>query len=210
MIDPLTINPLSLPYVALESCHQLPESPCIYFAIDSKGVVQYIGRSINPKQRWTQHHRYKRLATLNGVRIAYLSVDADLMADVERALIVWFNPPLNNLGAQCKPDTLANDGSGIKVHRRITQTIDIPDLSEKVRQAQEESGLSVSEVCRRIRISRTYWYKLVNDELSEGLAEPTLRKIEEVLGVDFGVSFNDRDSASALAELRTLTPGGTP
>ena len=50
MLDPLTISPPSLPSFALESCHQLPETPCIYFAIDSQGTVQYIGRSINPKQ----------------------------------------------------------------------------------------------------------------------------------------------------------------
>lgn len=77
----------------------------------------------------------------------------------------------------------------VLIHRRITQTIKIADLGEKVQQAQAESGLSVSEVCRRIGISRTYWYKLINDNIPEGLAEPTFRKIEEVLGVDFGVHF---------------------
>ncbi len=77
----------------------------------------------------------------------------------------------------------------VLIHRRITQTIENPNLAEKIQQAQVESGLSVSEVCRRVGISRTYWYKLVNDNIPEGLAEPTFRKIEEVLGVDFGVRF---------------------
>lgn len=78
----------------------------------------------------------------------------------------------------------------VLIHRRITQTINAPDLAEKVQQAQIASGLSVSEVCRRIGISRTYWYKLINDEISEGLAEPTLRKIEQVLGINLGVNFD--------------------
>ena len=79
----------------------------------------------------------------------------------------------------------------VLIHRRITKTIDIANLPEKIQQVQAESGLSVSEVCRRIGISRTYWYKLVNDDVPEGLAEPTLRKIEETLGVKFGVNFDD-------------------
>ncbi len=37
MLDPLTINPLTLPSVPLEFWQQLPETPCIYFAIDSQG-----------------------------------------------------------------------------------------------------------------------------------------------------------------------------
>ncbi len=77
------------------------------------------------------------------------------------------------------------------IHRRITQTVKIPDLAAKIQQAQVASGLSVSEVCRRLGISRTYWYKLVNDNIPEGLAEPTLRKIEDVLGVNFGVKFEE-------------------
>ncbi|MBN3993855.1 MAG: helix-turn-helix transcriptional regulator [Nostoc sp. NMS2] len=79
----------------------------------------------------------------------------------------------------------------VLIHRRITQTANMPGLATKIQQAQEASGLSVTEACRRIGISRTYWYKLINDDLPEGMAEPTFRKIEEVLGVDFGVSFDD-------------------
>lgn len=78
----------------------------------------------------------------------------------------------------------------VLIHRRITQTIKVLDLAEKIQHAQVESGLSVSEVCRRIGISRTYWYKLINNNIPEGLAEPTLRKIEEVLGTDLGVKFD--------------------
>ncbi len=79
----------------------------------------------------------------------------------------------------------------VLIHRRITQTTKIPDLAQRIHQAQVASNLSVSEVCRRIGISRTYWYKLINDKVPEGLTESTLRKIENVLDADFKVVFEE-------------------
>ena len=99
MIDPNAINPLLLPSVALGNRSCLPNTPCIYFAIDSLGQIQYIGRSINPCQRWNGHHRYNELSEMRGVKIAYFSVDsAELLPSIESALIQWFDPPLNVRG----------------------------------------------------------------------------------------------------------------
>lgn len=78
----------------------------------------------------------------------------------------------------------------LKVHRRITQTVDDPELANRIRQAQEASGLSVSEVCRKLELSRTYWYKIINDNVAEGLTEATLRKIEAALNIELGVKFD--------------------
>jgi len=110
MINPAEVDLSALPSVPLEDRSRLPSEPCIYFAIDAAGVVQYIGRSINPRQRWVQHHRYKDLDDLNDVRIAYLFADADLLPAIERALIAWFKPALNQTHikirqpASSKPD----------------------------------------------------------------------------------------------------------
>jgi len=95
VISPSTIDPASLPSVALDDRRSLPSKPCIYFAIDARGVVQYIGRSANPRKRWRQHHCAPALAELPEVRIAYLRLDEDLLSEVEQALIEWFSPPLN-------------------------------------------------------------------------------------------------------------------
>lgn len=95
MINPQTINPLTLPSMALNERSQLPSQPCIYFAIDSQGVVQYIGRTVNLQARWLKHHRYKQLAQSEDIRIAYLFIEPDLLPEVEIALIEWFNPQLN-------------------------------------------------------------------------------------------------------------------
>jgi DNA-binding Xre family transcriptional regulator len=94
MISLSTIDPLQLPSVALTDRKQLPQIPCIYFAIDPDNVVQYIGRSVNPRQRWQNHHRQ---AQLIGCRIAYMECDAALLDEVETALIEWFSPQLNGV-----------------------------------------------------------------------------------------------------------------
>lgn len=103
MISPESVNPLALPSVPLEQRSLLPTTSCIYFAIDSQEDIQYIGRSVNAQQRWMQHHRYAQLNLIGGVRIAYLQVDADLLTEVELALIEWFKPPLNRSRVSSRP-----------------------------------------------------------------------------------------------------------
>lgn len=90
-------NIRTLPSVALEDRSELPNTPCIYFAIDSNNVVQYIGQTANANKRWKSngHHKYEKLSQLLSVRIAYLETDIDLLNDIEKALIEYFDPPLN-------------------------------------------------------------------------------------------------------------------
>ena len=95
MINPSEVSIADLPSVALEDRKQLPTSPCIYFAIDSLGAIQYIGRAVNLGVRWYGHQRFDSLSGMGGVRISYIQLDADLLANVEAALIEWFDPPLN-------------------------------------------------------------------------------------------------------------------
>ena len=97
MINPQSVNPFALPSVPLENRKQLPEKPCIYFAIDSRGAIQYIGQSKNLRQRWSGHHRYSALDELGGVKVAWLELsDESLLYSVETALIQYFDPPLNH------------------------------------------------------------------------------------------------------------------
>jgi DNA-binding Xre family transcriptional regulator len=103
MIDPTAIDLTNLPSVALAEKATLPPVLCVYFAIDSQGVVQYIGKAVNLRQRWSSHHKYKKLSKMSEVSIAYLQVEHfELLEDMELALINWFKPPLN--GRQSKFD----------------------------------------------------------------------------------------------------------
>lgn len=93
----------TLPYVPLCKEPPLPLGAGIYFALSAEGTVVYIGRGESLRQRWRKaHHRRKELEELGGVRLAWLLVDdPTLLADVEAALIAYFEPPLN--GAPIPP-----------------------------------------------------------------------------------------------------------
>lgn len=77
----------------------------------------------------------------------------------------------------------------VKVRRIERKEIETPDLPKQIAQAQKDSGKAISEICKAVGFSRTYWYQIVNGR-EEAIAEETLRKIEEVLGVNFGVQFD--------------------
>ena len=96
MITPESIDFSVLPSLCLTRRVELPETAAIYFAIDSLDEIQYIGRSQNLRQRWASHHRQFQLQAIDSVRIAWLQCDdVSLLAEIEAALIEWFEPPLN-------------------------------------------------------------------------------------------------------------------
>ncbi len=73
---------------------------------------------------------------------------------------------------------------------RKTIDIEIPKLGEKIREARERDRRSLSEICRQIPMTTMNWYRIESEE-TKALPVETLRRIEEVLGVDFGVAFED-------------------
>ena len=79
----------------------------------------------------------------------------------------------------------------VKVRRIVKQEINIPGLGEKMKKARENSPKSVTELAKLCGISRNYWYQLEAEAVLGGVAEETLRKIESVLNVDFGVDFDN-------------------
>ena len=98
MLDPSEIDFKKLPSVSIENRRQLPESSCIYFAIDSQDKIQYIGMTVNVKKRWRHHHRFEELEQIGGIRIVYLEVsEPALLPAIELALIKYFSPFLNDL-----------------------------------------------------------------------------------------------------------------
>ena len=157
MINPSDINLSALPSVPLEDRSQLPQTPCIYFAIDSLGTVQYIGRSVNPAQRWVQHHRHDQLNEIGGVKIAYLFIDSpDLLPSIEEALIDWFAPLLN----------------ATPILRTVNAEMSVKILLKQVRELRD---LSINELARATGLSPQYLGKL---ERSEG--NPSLQVIEKL------------------------------
>lgn len=73
---------------------------------------------------------------------------------------------------------------------RKTIDIEIPGLGEKIRKIRERDSRSLTEICRQIPMTTMNWYKIEAEE-TKALPIETLRRIETVLGVDFGIEFDD-------------------
>jgi transcriptional regulator with XRE-family HTH domain len=68
--------------------------------------------------------------------------------------------------------------------------VDAPGIGARIKEARERDPRSVEELAKAADMTRANWYRIEHEE-NDVLPEPTLRKIEEVLGVDFGVRFDD-------------------
>ena len=73
--------------------------------------------------------------------------------------------------------------------RRVTE-IEIPDLGEKIKKAREQDPRSLVEICRLVGMTTSNWYR-IEKNIPTYLPIETVQKIEEVLGIDLGVSFDD-------------------
>lgn len=73
--------------------------------------------------------------------------------------------------------------------RKIIE-LEVPGLGDRVRQARIADNRSLAEICRQIPMTTMNWYRIEAEE-TKALPIETLRRIEEVLGVDFGVKFDD-------------------
>lgn len=68
--------------------------------------------------------------------------------------------------------------------------VDAPDIGAKIKNARERDPRSVDELAKAAGMTRANWYRIEREE-NDVLPEPTLRKIENVLGIDLGVNFDD-------------------
>ncbi|MBD1918885.1 helix-turn-helix transcriptional regulator [Phormidium sp. FACHB-322] len=74
---------------------------------------------------------------------------------------------------------------------RITQDIDAPGLGAKIKAAREADPRPVGELAKLAGISRGYWYDLEAENVRASVPVATVKAIEVVLGVDFGVGAGD-------------------
>ena len=74
-----------------------------------------------------------------------------------------------------------------------TQRVSVPNLENRIRaerqRLQNETGVSVTQIAANADMSVQNWYRI--EKGAHSIPEETLRTIEEVLGVDFGVKFDD-------------------
>ena len=79
----------------------------------------------------------------------------------------------------------------LQVKRVKTSVIDFPDLGQRIKEAREKDNRSLVQICKDCDISRAYWYQLEAEDMRSAVTEEIIRKIEKVLNIDLGVSFDD-------------------
>lgn len=77
----------------------------------------------------------------------------------------------------------------MKIRRSID--VEIKGLGEKIKKARKADGRSVEVLAGEAGISRAYWHDIEAERVRDALPEETLRKIEQVLSLDLGVSFEN-------------------
>jgi hypothetical protein len=171
MISPSTIDPLQLPSVGLTDRKQLPQIPCIYFAIDIYDQIQYIGRSVNPRQRWQTHHRQ---AQLIGCRIAYLQVDGCDLERIENDFILKFQPRINFVPAGKGAASFGQD-----------EIVCAQDFLTWLRAFCASSGrripqkFSVRSVSRALGLTESYYRSILAGETQDRLPKPLFDSLVE-------------------------------
>lgn len=131
-VKPEAIDLAALPSLPLEQRSCFPQVSCIYFAIDSLGVIFYIGRTGNLCRRWCDHHRIGQLKQIEGIKIAWLQVsEPSLLPEIERAMIRWFTPVLNKTNIPGSED--GRNRTGINLNEAMAEKIRA--LAEKERRS---------------------------------------------------------------------------
>jgi transcriptional regulator with XRE-family HTH domain len=69
-----------------------------------------------------------------------------------------------------------------------TVRVQVPALNERIKQARLNDDRTITQICGLAGMTTANWYRIESGKQSIPLE--TLQKIESVLGVDFGVTFD--------------------
>lgn len=77
----------------------------------------------------------------------------------------------------------------VKMRVREIREINVDGLNDRIRQSRLAIAhqKSLEKICGEVGVSKTYWYSLEQNRINGALSIENLRKIEQSLGVDFGV-----------------------
>lgn len=64
----------NLPFVSLSNKSNLPKCSGIYFVLNQKKEVLYVGKSINLFYRWRDHHRFEQLSEIHKNKNEVISI----------------------------------------------------------------------------------------------------------------------------------------
>ncbi len=74
----------------------------------------------------------------------------------------------------------------------IRKTIDkeVPGLADRIKEARLKDERSLVKICQEMGMTPMNWYRVEKGETKTVPLE-TLKKIEKVLGIDFGIQFDN-------------------
>lgn len=97
---------LQLPHISLKSRTLLPEESGIYYVVDEKSIIWYIGKAQNLRSRWTgdSHHRLDQLQKQRKKQftIYYELLPKSLLDLIEQQRIELYSPQLNGTQVKAK------------------------------------------------------------------------------------------------------------
>ena len=77
---------------------------------------------------------------------------------------------------------------------RIRQIKEVnADVSEQIKAARRNSPKSLKAICQEVGCSVTYWYDIEKSAIKGTLSIENLRKIEQVLCIDLGVTLDEQE-----------------
>lgn len=132
------IDLAALPSVSMQELLALPALPGVYFVLDERNTVMYIGQSFSVRQRLGAHPRKKDFLQFSQGRIAWHLVPYEELSAVEIAMIAFFKPLWNIAkGGNRRPKTKA------AVYKPLTLRLP-PDLLEVLQRQADAVGRPVN------------------------------------------------------------------
>ncbi len=71
---------------------------------------------------------------------------------------------------------------------KMTIEVEVPGLGKKIEDARRSDKRPLTQICDQVDLTPMYWYQIEREEV-KALPIETLRRIERVLNIDFGVNF---------------------
>ena len=105
MIDDFSLD--KLPSINLLNRDKLPQRAGIYFAVDDKKRLLYVGKAQNLYKRWLNHHRFDQLEKINQrntITLKWYECEnkEEILTSLENYFIETYFPELNQTKVKLK------------------------------------------------------------------------------------------------------------
>ena len=134
-------NANKLTSIPLKNLDEAPSIPGIYFAVTEVGEIVYIGMSMDLKTRCNlrSHHKLPSALELGAEVLLVARVDESIVSYVEKALIMYFNPKLNQAHARSEDSVSESFEVRVKVNRNCENRNTY--LSAKIQEAMRKKKI---------------------------------------------------------------------